>query len=84
MPKYYAIQRSPEHEAVARVPVLHIPGSPVVAVAHTNSPNARIWDILNMDTHKALCQVRGVDEAHTALIAQARARDIQPTETYQE
>lgn len=84
MPKYYRVERDAQREKNSGGhPVLTIPGSPVIAVAHSKSENAKVWDILDMDENAFLCQARGAREAHRILIDNAKARDIKPTETYQ-
>lgn len=79
--RVYKIARTPDLEQVARVPVLSIPDSPIVAVAHTNSERARIWDLIDRQTHEFVTQTRGVRETRRVLIGHAQARDIEPTGT---
>ena len=80
--RYYEITRQAALEAKTGNPVLGIEGSPVVAAAHTQSPKARVWDIIDADAGTHLCQARGVREARTILIEHARARNLEPTGRY--
>ena len=76
--RYFEIERRADLEAKTGKPVLGIPGSPVVAAAHTNSTRAP-----DMGHHRHarghLTQVRDVREARRVLAAHARAYDVKPT-----
>ena len=79
MTRYFKIARRDDLEAKTGTPVLAIPASPVVAVAHTTSPRARHWDIIDVDAGEHLTSALGVAEARTVLVGHARARDVAPT-----
>ena len=74
---FYEVTRQPDIEVIARVPVLGIDGLPYVAIAHTKSNTARVWDILDRDNSAFVCQLRGRGEAELWLCLAAQDAGLQ-------